>query len=73
MDFLIIKQTDMKIINNLLTAWSKGFITDDELIEMTDLATNEITVIKEKPNYDWDDDQVSNDWMNDLHETQYDY
>ena len=63
----------MKIINNLLTAWSKGFITDDELIEMTDLATNEITVIKEKPNYDWDDDQVSNDWMNDLHETQYDY
>ena len=63
----------MEIINNLLTAWSKGFITDDELIEMTDLATNEITVIKEKPNYDWDDDQVSNDWMNDLHETQYDY
>ena len=63
----------MKIINDLLTAYSKGFITDDELIEMSDLATNEITVIKEKPNYDWDDDQVSNDWMNDLHETQYDY
>jgi hypothetical protein len=63
----------MEIINNLLTAWSKGFITDDELIEMSDLATNEITVIKEKPNYNWDDDQVSNDWMNDLHETQYDY
>ena len=63
----------MEIINNLLTAWSKGFITDDELIEMSDLATNQITVIKEKPNYNWDDDQVSNDWMNDLHETQYDY
>ena len=63
----------MEIINNLLTAWSKGFITDDELIEMSDLVTNQITVIKEKPNYNWDDDQVSNDWMNDLHETQYDY
>tara|TARA_R110000868_G_scaffold37667_2_gene132965 strand:+ start:247 stop:477 length:231 start_codon:yes stop_codon:yes gene_type:complete len=70
---LNLNKTDMKIINDLLTAYSKGFITDDELIEMSDLATNEITVIKEKPNYDWDDDQVSNDWMNDLHETQYDY
>ena len=70
---LNLNKTDMKIINDLLTAWGKGFITDDELIEMSDLATNEITVIKEKPNYDWDDDQVSNDWMNDLHETQYDY
>jgi len=72
---LLINQTktDMKIINDLLTAYSKGFITDDECVEMCDLYQNTITTIKEKPNYDWDDDQVSNHWMNDLHETQYDY
>ena len=66
-------KTQQQIINDLISAWGSNYITDDELIEMTDLITGEITIIKEKPNYDWYDDQVSNHWMNDLHETQYDY
>ena len=66
-------KTQQQIINDLISAWKSNYITDDELIEMTDLITGEITIIKEKPNYDWDEDQVSNYWMNDLHETQYDY
>ena len=66
-------KTQQQIINDLISAWKSNYITDDELIEMTDLITGEITIIKEKTNYDWDEDQVSNYWMNDLHETQYDY
>ena len=39
------KQSTQQAINDLIKAWGSGYITDDELIEMTDLITGEVTTI----------------------------
>ena len=37
--------------NGLISAWRSGYITDDELIEMTDLITGEVTPIRDEDYY----------------------
>jgi len=39
------RQSTQQAINDLINAWASGYITDDELIEMTDLITGEVTTI----------------------------
>ena len=37
--------------NGLISAWRSGYITDDELIEMTDLITGEVTTVRDEDYY----------------------
>ena len=37
--------------NGLISAWRSGYITDDELIEMTDLITGEATTVRDEDYY----------------------
>ena len=37
--------------NGLISAWRSGYITDDELIEMTDLITGEVIPLRDEDYY----------------------
>ena len=45
------RQSTQQAINDLISAWRSGYITDDELIEMTDLITGEVTTIRDEDYY----------------------
>ena len=45
------RQSTQQAINDLIKAWGSGYITDDELIEMTDLITGEVTTVRDEDYY----------------------
>ena len=45
----------VKIANEMIKGYAKGFITDEECNEMIDLALNEISIINGNGMWIWDD------------------